>query len=344
MKRQDLLKTIMGEKVLESLNKALVKLNTKSVVDLEELHSAIKTAPKAIMAFLMRELKDMEKDHTKEIKIPWAENSMMTITKLDSDVYKGIIVKDSKIIHEFDLTAIPQLAAHIMSVFEIYDEDDHQEEESSEESSEDSKQDIREHLKALDGKINALMMLIASQSPMHTVQKSDNPEKDWKKVSAGIKKSSLKKAGLMPKMPSPPRPGTKVGGSQGITKQGIHSDKTHATDMPGHEIHTQVKNPWNAAFNAASRDSSQPKQPKQPKQPAAIATKSEKQFTFKKSELESKCLDCNQPIGGCSCFKALSKPQIKKSENDKVTLKFGSDWDQDALRALFHSIKRRKNE
>jgi predicted RNA-binding Zn-ribbon protein involved in translation (DUF1610 family) len=158
---------------------------------------------------------------------------------------------------------------------------------------------------------------------------------------------SLKKAGIMPTPPQPPKPGKNVGGNNGIIKQGIHSDKTAATDMPGHEIHTQVKNPWNTAFNAASKQSTLPKQPKAPQQtkdPKSLdvpATKSEKQITFKKSELEGKCVDCGQMIKRCACFRALSAPQIKKSENDKVTLAFKSDWGPEEIEALYKSIKRR---
>src|ERR1039458_7538448 len=132
MKQSELVKSILGPELYESLTKALVKLNTKSVVDLEELHSAIKTAPKSVIAFLMRELKDMNNDETREISLPWEENCLMIISKMDSDVYKGRIVKDSKVVDDFDLTAIPQLAMHLMSTFELYSE---QEESSVKEQS-----------------------------------------------------------------------------------------------------------------------------------------------------------------------------------------------------------------
>jgi hypothetical protein len=160
---------------------------------------------------------------------------------------------------------------------------------------------------------------------------------------------SLKKAGIMPKPPQPPKPGTNVGGNNGITKEGIHSDKTAATDAPGHELHTQVKNPWTAKFNAGAKNSTQPKQPKTPSVPAtASATpklaQSEKEMTFSKSELEGKCVDCGQAIKRCACFRALSAPQIKKSENDKITLAFKSDWGSEEIVALYKSIKSRKNE
>lgn len=327
------LKSIMGEELYESLNKALVKLGTKSVVDLDELHSAMKTAPKAVIAFLMKELKDMEKDQTKEVDIPWDESAKMTITKLDADVYKGLIVKDGKIIHEFDLTAIPQLAAHIMSAFEIYDENENSSEESS--RKEESDLDIKQHIKALDDKINALMMLIASNRSLDKSEAmyKEVPHEDSKhKFIEFVKKHSLAKAGVMPKMPSPPKAGSKVGGQQGLTQAGFHGDKTAHSDLNQKPV-TQSKN--NPYMKAPKSSAPQPKQPKQAK-----LTQSEKTMTVQKSELSHSCVDCGQTVSDCACFKALSKPEIKKSEGQNVTFKFKGDWDSESIQALYKSIKR----
>ena len=78
--------------------------------------------------------------------------------------------------------------------------------------------------------------------------------------------------------------------------------------------------------------------------PAAGLKASEKELTFTKSELSGKCEDCGQPVSYCACFRVLSKPEIKKSENGNVTLKLKSDWDQESVSALYFSIKRRKVE
>lgn len=437
MKRLDILEKIMGAELLESLNKALVKLNTKSVVDLEELHSAIKTVPKSIIAFLMRELKDMKQEETKGIILPWAENAIMTITKMGDDVFRGDIVRDSKIIHEFDLTAIPQLAAHLMSTFELYDGMG-EGEESEESSSSSSDVELWNHVRALDGKINALMMMVASQNPVSKAEEGSNPlpppkmptpeqgraiqqglggglpektgldnvkqefgslfgkkeekltkpyvsdaQRRWAHTSSGkkalggnagvhewdeaskgkklpekVSKSSinkfekfckslgnLKKAGLMPTMPSPPKPGTKVGGNQGITKEGFHGPKTAASDTNTHP-YTQLKDP---DMKVPKHNADKVKQPKQPKvftntATAEKAEKSGKEITFKKSELEGICCDCGGPAKSCSCFQALSKPEVKKTESDRITLRFGGDWDAEALSALWSSLKKSRRD
>lgn len=317
MKRTNLLKSIIGEELCESLNKALVKLGTKSVVDLEELHSAIKTVPKSILAFLMKELKDLKKDETKEVRIPWDNSASMVVTKLDADVYKGKIFKDSKVIHEFDLTAMPQLAAHIMSCFEIYDE--HDEESSS--SSSSSSHELRDRVASLENKIDSLLMGWASRR--EDVSKAEVKKTEESKKGKIVK--ALKKAGIGPKMPSPPRAGTKVGGNAGTTKMGLHGDKTPHSDLNA-KPKTQTANPYMKG--------------------AANTAKSEKEkiLILNKSDLDSSCGDCGNKISDCVCFKALSKPEIKKSEDGKVILKFRSDWDMEAVAALYKSVKRRKSE
>lgn len=461
-----LLKSVLGEHYLP-LMKSIVKQASASVVDISELHDSLKIIPKAIMTFVMQATKDMDSEHAKEVKIPWEENAIMLINKTTDDVYKGHFTQDGKVVHEFELCSIPQLCAHLLSFSEMYDQVPDSE-VAAEPEQPPQQDDIREHLKALDGKINALMMMIASQP----IQKNETLEKGWKHAAAGLAavaalgstpkanadsstvhsfitqgmtkipgvtvqsslspdksngafsvnygkfsvkgkhgggggqsythqttlmgpdqstwspkdaedfktasklhsfikdkmpalmdatgpigkseidpkadkwkafSKSLKKAGLAPGMPKPPRPGTNVGGTNGITKEGIHQDKTTATDAPGHEIHTQVKNPWNEKFNAGVKISTQPKQPKQPAQVKTV--KSEKEVTFKKSELAGQCTDCGQPLPHCACFRALSQPIIKKSDNDKVTLGFKSDWDSEATEALYKSItasKKRK--
>lgn len=306
MNRSSILKKIIGPERVEILEKALVKLNTKSVVDLEELHSAIKTVPKSLMAFLVKNTKDMEIGGAKEIELPFAENSRLLLNKLDNDVYNGHIVKDSKIIQEFSLTAIPQLAAHIMSAFELYDHDEEAE------IAENMDSGVEERIKKLEQKINALIMMVAGVTP-EEIQKSE------KKLFM----SKLKKAGSMPKMPSPPGAGTKVGGSNGITKAGIRGNKTAASDTSTRQSH--MKNP----------DLKAPKMDK-PKEPTL---KSE--ITFKKSQFKAACTDCGQQAGNCACFQALSKPILKKNTKEHITLAFGSDWDHNAVMALYKSIARK---
>ena len=356
--------------------KSIVKLDTKSVVDIDELASSLKIAPKSVVAFLMENLSDMEKDGAKEIKLPWDKNSSMLINKLGQDTYKGHIAKSGKIVHEFDLCSIPQLSAHLLSHFELYNETPEQKEESKdsvtpeiiepqkeasaikEESSSStsessfSPEHIRQHLHALESKINALIMLSVKE-PV-------------KKNQANLNKAvkSLKKAGLAPTMPKPPRPGMHAGSQQGIAQTGIHSNKTVSTDMGLREKY-DVQNPNLKSGNALAQQHGLPQQPKapkalkQPKGPAAgqlqqsepaKEKKNKMSFAIKSDKENSKCLDCGQndmkdgKYQRCACFKIMSEPTMKKSDNNIVTLFFKDDWKEDDKIALWLSLKKNRRE
>lgn len=334
-RNEKLIKSILGVQVYEALNKSIVKLNTKSVVDITELHDALKIAPKSVVAWLMKNLASMEKDGAKEFKLPWDENASMLVNKMDGDVYKGHISRDGHIVHEFDLCSIPQLAAHLLSFFELYDEVPDASEPEQAAPKQESQEDIEKikaQLQALESKLNALIMLAAGQT-QEPVKKSQQ-EKIAKAIGA------LKKAGLAPGMPKPPRPGVHSGSQQGITQAGFHNPKTAQSDMSADRAQTKEKmNPdlKSGATMAAAHGLPQPaKQPKAPKM--AVTLKSE--------SVDSKCLDCGQPdfIKGkftkCACFQAMSTPEIKKSEGNTLIFTLGPDWDDDNKIALWHSLKK----
>jgi hypothetical protein len=299
----------MGEDLYESLHKALQKLTTSSVVDIGELYHSLKVAPKAVVAFLVRELKDMK--DAKEVKLPWAENASMLVNKLDSDVYQGHIVEDGHIKHEFRLSSLPALAAHLTSHFELYDED--QEEEAKPDQLDDGKVKALEsklnqlQIQALEAKINSLMALVSAKVTQPVVKVDD-----------------LSKAGLMPKMPSPPKPGIKVGGNQGIMTGGVKGDKTAATDRMSKPVKSLIGKPM---LNTPPVKS--------------------KLLTFNKSDMMKNCMECRKNefdksgnYTGCDCWKGMSKPKVKKSDSDTVTIELPQDWDSDAVVALIRSVKK----
>lgn len=349
MKSSRVVHSILGEQAYEVLNKAIMKLGTKSVVDISELHDALKIAPKSVIAFLMKELKSMNKDEAKEIKLPWDNEATLLINKKDEDVYAGHIAKGGKVVHEFSLCSIPQLAAHLLSFSELYDDVPEQKEESSAKSEEKSPEQesstklsdidsIRHQLKYLDDKINALMMLVANQSAPEMKKSEESPDLK-KKFIESVKKYKLAKAGLAPGMPKPPKPGSNVGGSQGITRAGVHEDKTAHSDIGAAPKTHESNNPFLKAPKAPVA------QAKQPKQPKLVASEKvpEKIITFQKSELANTCTDCGQIASDCACFRALSKPEIKKSDSKSITFKFNGDWDSESISALYKSIRRLKD-
>ena len=308
----------MGEELFEKLDKALTKLSTSSVVDIGELYHSLKVTPKAVVAFLVRKLRNMK--DAKEIKLPWAKNATMLINKLDNDVYQGHIAEDGQIRHEFKLTSLPALAAHLTSYFELYDEDNNPKSEPKEASSKKEHSGDSGKFKELENRVNALhlKMLESKIDSLMALVANRHVEKDEKQVN------NLNKAGTMPTMPKPPKPGTKVGGMQGISRTGIMGAKTPATD--------RLSLPT-IALNKPQ-----------------IATKVKRTLTFKKSDTNHTCMECKKnefdgegSYTGCDCWRGFSKPKIKKSENS-ITLEFNQDWDDDAVLALLRSIKGQPNE
>ncbi len=382
IKSEDLVKSLIGEEGYETLNKAISKMNTRSIVDISELHASIKIVPKVIMSFLLLYAKKMKPGSTKTLDLPWADNCHLLLNKRDQDVYSGYIDKDGKIEHEFDQVSIPQLAAHILSYFEMYDESsesDEREESSIDTGSNDKYQ--------LSGKIVALLTLLTAnvmgekivnkekpkleESKPEASRKEEtsvhievnSPPVDMEKVEPAQKKSmkkndlakSLKKAmgnkqlekAVTPststavKMPAPPKPGTKVGGNNGITKEGMHNDKTASTDMPGHDIKTHVANPDLKISNQAKSMFKLPKLPKLMASEPEEAPKHIPKITLSKGEYNSQCVDCGSRLSQCQCFNGLSKPVVV-TRKDNVELKFKSDWDAESVLSLVRSIKSKK--
>lgn len=363
-RRMKLAKAVLGDSLFESLQKSIVKSPTGSVVDITEAHDALQIAPKSVMAFIMAETKDMPDMGAKEISVPFAENTMMLLNKATADQYSGHFVQKGKIVHEFKNVSIPQLSSHILSLFELYDESPSNEDagdSSVQEHTGDTKTETA--IEELRQKIDQLFMMVANQkqniivntAPLESTQKSEKPEDKKKHL-----KNILRKAGLMPTMPKPKLPG-KNAGMQGISHAGFHDPKTSSSDTNTKIVTADTKNPSLKApkggmaapkvANAMPKMStSMPKmntgsgKPAGPKMAGgAKEPQMGKSLTFTKSELSAPCSDCGK-TGHCLCFKALSKPDIKKNEDGKVVLHFGADWDAASLTAFYESIKRIRDE
>lgn len=288
----------------------------------------------------------MEKEGAKEIDLPFGENAMMQVNKKDNDVYSGAIVEQGKITHKFELENIPQLAAHLLSHFELYDEafeerdqarehskEESHAEQSKEESKEESKpepvDDLKSQVKELQAKVDSLLLLVASNKD--PIEKSEDRTAGLKKINAI--KDKLKKSGLMPKMPKPPSPGTKVGGNNGLTQGGIHGDKTSSTD-------TSTKTSTGPKTNDSKIKAAPAAGPAIAKLPKAIKSEQKKShLVLKKNEVSRPCYDCGQKLPNCACFQTLSAPK-RLELGTNILLQFESDWDKDSVNALLASVKR----
>lgn len=350
MKNIELLKALMGEQPYEALAKALDKIPTKSVVDLQELHASLKVVPKALISWLIKELKPLKAHENVEIQLPFQDNCYMLINKQMNDVYNGHIRDGGKIIHEFKLTALPQLAAHIMSTFELYDEeqvnddtnyqpkDDVPKAEAPKEYSQENSAVQDERIDALEQRLNDTQMQMLNDKVDDLMRVVAN-SKEQSKPELTIKTDELDKAGLMPAMPTPPKAGSS--GNVAVPKTGIMGNKTPATDAnlkPSKMKLPNLKTPAMAG-PAAPKTAS-------PKPSASPFIKSLK-MSLNKSQ-NSTCPDCGEceiksgtPVR-CACFKALSEPVIK-NEGAAISLSFKEDWDTDSIEMLYKSLMSRAN-
>lgn len=117
------LKKTLGEDFLQSLEKfELYKIGTRTVVDHEEIKTALKIVPRTLMSFLIHNLTSMEIGETKELDIPVSESpAMCRVTKMERDVYSGQVEQGNKKIAEFMHRSIPGVGLVLMSALELYD-------------------------------------------------------------------------------------------------------------------------------------------------------------------------------------------------------------------------------
>jgi mRNA-degrading endonuclease HigB of HigAB toxin-antitoxin module len=117
------LKKTLGEDFLQSLEKfELWKPGTRTTIDHEEIKTALKIVPRALMSFLIHNLTSMEIGETKELQIPVSEKpAMLRITKHERDVYSGELEQDNKRIVDMKYRSIPGVGLVVMSALELYD-------------------------------------------------------------------------------------------------------------------------------------------------------------------------------------------------------------------------------
>lgn len=124
MKQLDLIKNMLGDTFLEDLSKVEVfKPITQTVVDHQELASALKIVPRIVMSWLIKNLTPMKSGDVIKIDIPFSQskNSRLEAKKLTDDVYSGEILKDNNVVNRFLYRTIPGIGLIILTTFEMYE-------------------------------------------------------------------------------------------------------------------------------------------------------------------------------------------------------------------------------
>ena len=111
----------LGEEFVQDLKKAdIVKLNTSTTLDPEEVKIALQIVPRYILSFLYSCLKHKEDGENCEIDLPFANGSLI-VRKFGPDNYSGEIVSEGKRINIFKHRSLPSIGLLIMSSFELYE-------------------------------------------------------------------------------------------------------------------------------------------------------------------------------------------------------------------------------
>lgn len=153
-------KSILGEDIFEHLEKMeMFKPDTNSTLDPNEIKVALQIVPRAVLGFLIANLKGLNVGGNVDLPLPFAD-AILHVNKISQDVYTGDVVQSGKRITEFQYRSLPGIGLILMSTFELYDVSDLDNlRDDKQESNIDKIQDIiDERLK-----LNALVRSVVDQ-------------------------------------------------------------------------------------------------------------------------------------------------------------------------------------
>lgn len=116
------LKDCLGTAGAETLVKSIIRLKTNSMADPSELYLPLLVVPRAILSWLIQNILPLKIGEYKDFQFPGQEDTVISVEKLDSDVYRGEFVRDAKVIHRFNHQTLPSISGHLLTVFELYDQ------------------------------------------------------------------------------------------------------------------------------------------------------------------------------------------------------------------------------
>ena len=323
------LKKALGEDFFESLAKVeLYKYGTRSVLDIEEIKTALQIVPRTIIALLIRELSPMNVGDTKEIPLLVGVNAMIRATKHERDCFSGDVEEDSKKIAEFKFRSLPGVGLIIMSAFELYDMENLINSPSASDlpmapaplSQPNFAEDIDSKVQKLIDERLALHSLVEQVVEKKIAHKDAIHQMMLAKLTEEI--SSLK------------------------NKMVVVSAKTELARKEA-EVAKQL-NP--AVFEIEEeKETPTPMKKSRPLQEFLEKRKKPKEFSVQmaKGEMVS-CPDCGKDIFNgnsltpCICYGDYGKIFLKKTENG-IKVRFSRSWDIDNIEMLLELL-RKKNK
>lgn len=125
LKAKSFLLNTLGDEGLEAIQKFEIwKQDTNTVLDHEEIKTALQIVPRTVLSLLRRETEGMRPSEGREFKLPVDQDAHLSITKFSNDVYSGSIRSNGKQIASFRHRSLPGVGLVIMTTFELYDLED----------------------------------------------------------------------------------------------------------------------------------------------------------------------------------------------------------------------------
>jgi hypothetical protein len=205
----------LGDDFLESLSEPLLrsevyKQGTRTITDTDDLFQGLQIVPRALLRLLVRELSPMQIGDTKEVKIPGREDTIIVTTKHERDSFSGQIIQRNVKINDFLHRSIPGLGLVLLTMLELYDFEDLEQDSIQPDKQAEINRIIDERLnlhslvnKVVDGKmmhrdaVNHLFMDKLSQ----LYKEHEKIKEDHKEIMAEPKPSAV--IVLQPKKSSP---------------------------------------------------------------------------------------------------------------------------------------------
>jgi len=123
-KHVQIVKSILGEDIFEDLEKIeMFKPDTNSTLDPAEIKIALQIVPRAVLGFLIANLKPLNVGGNLDLPLPFAD-AILHVNKISQDVYTGDVVQRGKRITEFKYRSLPGVGLILMSTFELYNVSD----------------------------------------------------------------------------------------------------------------------------------------------------------------------------------------------------------------------------
>lgn len=119
-----LLKAIVGDQGLQTLEKMIYKKGSRSIVNDASMLLSLLVVPRAIMSWLVKEIKPMKTGEQKTIAFPSDPSIKIHVWKQDVDQYRADFIKAGSIIHSFENETLPSVGQQFMSAFEMYGDED----------------------------------------------------------------------------------------------------------------------------------------------------------------------------------------------------------------------------